>query len=264
MNKKNIFILGGSIFFLLILFIVLFMIFRTNKLSQLEKKMIEDKSNEVVSYIYDITNDNYSENEKYVLYALDYYLYDNGNNSVTSSEISELIKNIFDKKITEDEIVDLGITPEMIDRNVMYNYEMNTFVIDNSDVSKKEIADKSIISYRIDKMRKKGNKYYVDYTEFTIDNPYEILNYYNDLTEEYRSNNTVYNDQNEAIHVDADVTPFDASDIISYLNGEKNRKVLDDYLSDDLLEKKGNVTGKVKVTYLVRGDNIYIYNIKTE
>lgn len=265
MNKKKMLIIGGIILAVIaVVALVLFLVFRTHKVTKLEEMKIRENSNEVISYVYNITDNDFDDLEKYLLYAIDYYRYEKGNNSVSMNDITKIIKEVFNKEYSEDDILKLGITSEMVNRNIMYDYQMNSFNISNDKITKKEIADTELKFYKIDEIRKRGSKYFVTYTEYTIDNPYKILNYYNDLTEEERSNSIVYNDKGEVVVVEAPVDPYETSDIIDYLNGSKSRKVLYDYISDELLTKVGETTNKLKVTYVINGEKIIIDKIETE
>ncbi|MGN1337445.1 MAG: hypothetical protein ACI4WW_03120 [Candidatus Coprovivens sp.] len=264
MKNKKILIISGVILFILIAFFIVFLCVRTKKASKLEEMMIKDNSGDVISYIYNITNEEYDDVEKYILYAMDYYKYEKGFNSVNISDVTGIIKNVFNKDYSEEKILKVGMTPEMVNRNIMYDYEMKSFNINDGSISKKEIADTELKFYKIDSIRKRGNKYFVNYIEYMIESPYEILNYYNDLTEEYRSNSTVYNEDGEPVSVEAPVDAYDTTGILEYLNGEKSRKVLYDYINDELLDKIGNASNKIKVTYVVENDKLIIDKVETE
>ena len=264
MNKKKILIICGIILSILIIGLIVFLCVRPKKVSNLEEMKLRESSSEIVSYIYNVTNDEYEEVEKYILYSLDYYKYNKGVNSVEIDEVVNLIKDVFNIEYSEEDILAIGMTPEMVSRNITFDFQRKTFNIIDVAINKSVIAETPLTFYKVDKIRKKGDKYFVNYIEYTIENPYEILNYYNNLTEEFRKYSSVEGEDGEMINVDAPVDAYDTTGILEYLNGEKSRKVLYDYINDELLVKIGNVSDKVKVTYIVVNDKLIIDKVETE
>ena len=114
---------GISVIVALSLIFVIFTfayLFNSRNVSSIEEKEIKNSSSELMYYIDDITLSNSKEIDKYILFALDYTYNTSGKSSMTISELDEFFKEHFTKKISEDSIKNIGITPLLLERNVTY------------------------------------------------------------------------------------------------------------------------------------------------
>ena len=77
---------------LLLIFLVLTIIYfiGTGRISKIEEEKITRESAKYLSYIEDITESDSDEIDKYIIFALDYSLYNENNSSMTSEEISTI------------------------------------------------------------------------------------------------------------------------------------------------------------------------------
>lgn len=233
--------------------------------TKVEKMKLEDVSNQLMYYMYNVDNKDYKEVEKYILYALDHALYEENKNSLTVQEIKKYIDSIFVNKITEEDYSKAGISEEMIKRNIIYSVENDSYSINTIEMTNAEIASTPIYAYSINKISKSGfNKYKVVYTKYKISNPYTILNYYNDKNDENRNKKYLKTDNGENINVEYEPVIVDTTDINKYLTGEEKRGILNKYLTNDYLEKNAEKTGKTTVTYKVVNGSIMIDKIKVD
>ena len=99
-------------------------------------------------------------------------------------------------------------------------------------------------------MKKKKNKFIVTYDKYVVENPYEILNYYND------SAMNIPEDQKE------NYQPYDTSAIYNYLTCKGKITTLKDAITKDNIEKLGKIDKQLEVTYIIKDDNLVIDNIK--
>ena len=236
LNNKLIMIVEGLIIILLLICIF------NKKISKIEKIYIDNVSSNIMPYFYAIDLDSTSL-DKYIYYTLEYNYNEYNKISMKTEEIVDFIKNKFKIKIDSEDIIDIGITPIMAEKNIVYSSEIDEYSINSVKKSYKEIASIPITTYKIKKIKKLNNKKYkVIYEKYIIENPYELLNYYNDLN--------------------MDKNNYDTSDISSYLSGEKSVKVLNKYLNKDVLNNIGKKDKNIKVTYIIENDKFLISNIE--
>ena len=231
MKKKNIIIISSICILILILLIVLI---TKNKLTNLEKVKINEMNDEIINYIDEIYE--YDDEGKYINFAIE-YLYNEKDKLVYSDEdIVNTLNNIFSKKYTIDDIKKIGISKRMADKGISYNIDKFEY---NTNLTKKEISTKVLYKYSINKIKKINNKkFIVKYDRYIVNNPYDILNYY----EKNNINNNKY----------------DTSNINKYLNGEGKIKLIKDAINKDNGKKEGNI----EITYIIKDKQLLVDNIK--
>ena len=246
---------------LLILGLVL-VIIKSTRVTKVEKLKLEDVSKDIINYMYNIDNKEYQQVEKYLLFALDYSTNENDKNSLNLTEIRELIDSKFDNDFDENDYMNVGITPEMADRDIHFDYDTNTYTMNKKELTNSDIAEVPIYSYAIDKIRKtSANKYIVSYTKYKIDRANKISDFYEDKN---IPNTSVATDDGTLINVEIEEKKTDTTDINKYLHGEANRGVLNKYLTKECLESIGEKQGKLTVFYIVKDSKIIVDKIKTE
>ena len=246
-NKKLLFILI-PVFIVLLLIIILI----RGHMSNLEKELLKENSYNIMLYMDSYINNDSKDIDRYILYALDYSYNENNKEELKSSEIKEIIETIFDINISKEKINKIGITPLLLDRNVIHNPEEEVYKIDRSSITQRQIADIPIILYKDKSIKKSGSKYIVKYNKIKIDNPYEILNYYSDLNNPSdKSNNKKKN------------KTYDTSKIMNYLTAKGKIKDVKLAVNDEIIKKSGKVDKKlVTVIYKLKGTKFYISEIK--
>ena len=258
MLKKNIEnnfgIIGLSvIIFIFITFTAIYLI-GTKNISGIEKKELLRVSDNFIYYIEDIKDSKSKDIDKYIIYALDYTYNNDSKNSMTCDEIYDFLTENFTIKTSAEEIKNIGVTPLMLERNIVYDDSKQSYMmVGNSDARK--IAETPIVYYKIEKISKSNKKRFViKYKKYVIENPYDMLNYYIDKnTNSSNEENNDKKDYNDLV----DIVP-----IRNYLLG--NGKIIDfkKTIKDEDISKFAKSSGTLKVTYVVKDDKIYIDKIK--
>lgn len=252
--ENNIGIIGlGVIIFIFIAFTTIYLI-GTKNISGIEKKELLRVSNDLVYFIEDIKDSDSKDIDKYIIYALDYAYNKESKNSMTCDEIYNFLTDNFTIKISVDDIKNIGITPLMLDRNIVYDDSKQSYILGiNSDARK--IAETPITYYKVEKISKSNKKKFViKYKKYVIENPYDMLNYYINKN----TNSEGKEDENGNVQYDlVDILP-----IRNYLLG--NGKLLDfkKAINDEDIKNYGKSSGTLKITFTVKDDKIYIDKIK--
>ncbi len=247
LKKEIIYLLEGItlILIILVLFIMLIGLFNRNKMTDLETSLLSEQNKTTMIYM-DSIDVSKKELDSYILYVLEYSYNENDKNSLKCSEIKTLIKELFDKDVTEEELNAVGVTPLLLDNKVGHNIEEKTFIIDKSDLTQRSIANIPIVVYQQKKAKKRGFNYIVEYNKVTISNPYEILNYYNDLSTS-----------------EPDKEPYDTTKIMNYLTAKGKIKDIKRAVNDEIIEKVGKQDEKKTIiTYKLVGAKFIIVDIQ--
>ncbi len=252
MNKiKELFMknVGVSILIILVFIFLIFTlcyIFFANNISEIEENKIKNDTKEISNYLEDIV-DNKDSIDKYVLFALDYSNSVYHKNELTIEEICKIIEEHFTKKVKEEDIVNMGVTPLLVDRSIVPNIDKKTYKINSSKVDK-------IKYYKLEKISKiNKKKYVVTYREYIIDDVIEMLNYYIDR------NNKVEGRLDENGNYVYDLK--DIEPIRNYVLGSGNSLDIKRSIDDDV-EKYSKKGKKVKVTYVIEDENVLIDKVK--
>lgn len=232
--------------------IVILQFISSGKTTFLEKKYIENKSNSIMPYIANIEKSTDKDLDKYIIYAVEYNYNENNQKNVSLKTVVDTINNIFNKKVTEEKIIKVGITPSMIDAHIGYDSEKNEFVSYVDRKTYNDIAETKINIYIIDTIKKcNDSKFKVAYKKYIVNNPYDILNYYdsqnNLLKKDRRQNKTV-----------------DTTDMLDYLTGKGNLKTIQKYFKADEVKEFAKAKGKVVVTYTYENEILKINEISTK
>ena len=236
-EKKSIAIIAGAALLLcIILALVAFNVKSSHEMSELEKMKLNEISDELSA------NLEYVEGSKdigdYIIYALEYNYNVNDSKELSIKDMVKFFEDTFTKKITEEDIRKVGITPNMVDKNITADEE--TFKLNVLEPSYAEIAAREIAKYNVKEITKTGtNKYSVKYEKYIVTNPYEVLNYYND------------NGDTEA-----------ANEITKYLKGETKVTTIKKYITDKNQSKVGKKDKEVTVNYVVKDKKVLIDSIK--
>ena len=247
MKKKNLIIILGVVLLLVVLLVILFII-NSNKLTDLERIKIEDNSKDVMLFMEEVETS--KDIDRFIAYALEYSYNLNDKDILTAKEIKELIQSKFNVELKEDSINDVGVTPYLLDKHIAHDPEEKTYSINKKDLTQAAIAKIPVVKYEISKIKKKGKKYIVTYNKYVVENPYEVLNYYNDmtgkLTDEEKEN----------------YTPYDTSDIYNYLTCKGKITSVKEAIDKDNIEKVGKVDKEITVTYIIKDDKLLIDEVK--
>lgn len=227
-NKYLYFIIAG----LLIIIGIIYCIYTYTHISKLEYDLFMNQSKTYMDY-YDSLDVDSDLLDRYILYALTYSDNENDKSKLTSSEIKSTLEKVFEKKFSEQEINNVGITPLLMENNITQNYENNEYYIDKESLTQSKIANIKIVVYNLKCFKRKGNKYNAEYEKYLIENPYDVLNYYNDKK-------------------------VDTSKINSYLRGEGKVKDIKESLDEEYLKTKAKKLDNIKVEYVLKGTKFLI------
>ena len=226
---------------ILLVLIVLVFIFFKNSITNLEKIKLEEKSYEISDYFDELTN---NEKSNYFNFAIEYLYNTKAKEEFTIREILDVINSNFDVAYTEKDILDLGTTGDMVNRGVMYDGALNGYKYLN-DVTPTDIANKAITYFKIKKISKiNENKFKIIYDRYILENPYEVLNYYND-----------YNIQHEDDRIDTTV-------VIDYLKGNKKIGEFKKIVREETKTSFGKKNGTIEVTYIIKNNKLLVEKIK--
>lgn len=256
-DKENTGMVILGILILIFLVFTAIYIIGTKNISEIEEKTVRNKSEELITYIEDITLNDSKEIDKYIIYALSNSYNKESKNSLTCKEIYEFITENFTIEISEEKIRNMGISPSMLEKNISYNPTTDSYEILSTKLDGQTIAETPITYYKLEKISKKNKKkYVVTYSKYTIEDPYKMLNYYMD---ENMKNEGVEDEDGNITYDLVDTTP-----LVNYLTGSGKlgdaKNIIDDNKIDNYAthDKKG----KIKITYVAKGDKLLIDKIK--
>lgn len=233
----------GILVLIFLVFIAIYLL-GTKNVSDIEKKAIKEKSKNLVYNIEEITLSDSKDIDKYIIFALKYSYNVNSKKSLTLDELYKFLKNNFTLKVTKKDIQNLGISPLMAEQGIIYNEGEKKFTLNAPKKSVSEISTTPITYYKLDKISKKSKKRYViTYRQYTIEEPYKMLDYYID-----KNNKS------------GDIT--DVSVIRDYLLGNKNIIKVKDIIKDKDIGKYAKKGKKLKITYIYEQDTLKIEKIK--
>lgn len=242
----NYVVLGMLIIVFLAAALVYFLI--TRNVSDIEKNKIINETTNYVSYIDEVENSDSELNDKYILFALKYHFYQNNESTLTSTQITNFINEVFDLELTTKDIKGVGISPTMIESGITYSNENDSYTINIDNIDKRELETKKIIFYKRENISKSSkSKYTVKYTKYVIENTLDLLNYLLDYN--------VNKDEENVI---------DISNLKEYLQTGNYSKIMYFLNNNDFdLSKCAKKLDTVYITYTI-GDNdkLKIYEIK--
>ena len=244
MNKKVRIGLYGLAGFIVVLALVTF-ILNLKKITKLERVKIEEKSDEVSDYFNEIT-ENKDDNGRYINFAIE-YLYNTKDKEVYSvDEVKDVINSTFDLEYTDETIGEIGISQAMQGKGIVFDNSTGTFKYSNTRTIT-DIANDKIFYFKIDKIKKiNKSKFKVTYKKFVVEEPYEILNYYNNYNIEH------YDNKDEQ---------FDTSKIVNYLKGKEKVGAVKQIIREENAKNFGKEDGKINVTYVIKNKKLLIEKI---
>lgn len=243
--KKN---QGVSVLIVLAFIILVFTfayLFNARNISSIEENFIVDNSKNLVNYLEDITQNKKSKKiDRYILFALDYSYNVNAKNEMTVDELYDFFTSHFTMKVSKDEIKNIGITPLLAGKNITYNVTTDAYKLNSIKVDANAISKIPVIYYKLSGISKVSkSKYVATYITYTINNPYDVLNYYMNRNQK---------DDGEA----KDLIP-----IRNYLMGTGSINSFKNAIDSDVSKfaKKGK---KVKITYVNKDGKLLISKIR--
>lgn len=219
-------------------------LYSTKNISSIERKALMNKSDEVINYI-DYLDVDKLTNDNYILFTLKYSYYHDNKGIISSNDISEKINSRFNANVTAEQVKNNGISQLLVDENVTYSTTNDTYELNMVKVSASKIAETPVSYYKVKKVSKiNKKKYEIVYQKYIIDNPYNVLNY--------------YIDQNAQTDNFVDINPYR-----NYLVGSDSVYRFRESIIPEDIEKYGKADKKIKITYVVKDDNILIDKVGT-
>lgn len=250
-NKENINVVILGILVLIFLIITIVYLIGTKNISSIERKELVTKSTSLSKYIEVIADSESKEIDKYIVYALEYSYNVNSKNKLTTDEIYNFLKENFDIGITKEKIKDIGISPLMVEKNIVYDEEKDVYTMNIVKVNPQQLAETPVVYYKLDKISKSNRKKYVlTYTKYIIEDPYKMLNYYLEENSSSESNE------------DGKYELFDITILRGYLSGNGKLANIKDMVRDADIQHYAKKDGKLKVTYIVDDGTLKIAKIK--
>ena len=253
-NKKyrKIFLTSLLCIFTLILFVIV--ISNSHKLSSIENRELKKNSEIVMGYMEEIENVKKVDLSSYIVYAMEYNYSENDKTTLSLNDMVKLLENVFNKKFSKKSFEKLGVTPRMIDKNISFDSSTDKYRIEKGNYSYADIANTKIVKYQLQEIKKNGkNKFTGIYEKYVVSNPYDVLNYYDNL-----------NNITNSVDKDSKNKKYDTTDIFNYLTGKEKLKVMKNYINDKNAKKVAKDKGKVEVKYVIDGDKILVSEIKSE
>ena len=233
-TKKNIVLVVLVGVILISLGILLFSIISgSKKVTDVEKIKIKEVSNDTMAYMEYVEDTKSKEIDKYIIYALKY-----SDKELEVDELKKVIDEKFETKITSEQILNLGITPLMLEENIVYDIESGKYSIKETKKTNADIAAEEVIKYELIEIKKqKRNIYEVIYEKYVVKNPYEILNYRMEKNK-------------------------DTEEITKYLKGEEEKKNIKKYITKENIKEVGKKEKTIKVIYELKNDNLVVTKIE--
>lgn len=234
-SKKK--LIAYTLAIVLVLGIIIFFCVNNFVITKMEKSTIREYNEKIEEHL-DILLDD-KEDGKYIIFAIRYLNNISGNDHISGEEVIKVVNDTFELKYSKDTLSKIGITPGMHSKGIMYDEANNVYTYKNEQ-TRTDIAATPVKKYAIKKMSKKSKtKFVVTYKVYTVENPYEILNYFND----YNSN------AKEKV---------DTKPILDYLKGNGNISKVKALITEDNIKKFGKIDKDVKVTFVIKNEKLVL------
>lgn len=232
--SKNILL---NIVLLLTIILLIFILVYNFKLTKLERVKIDEFDKKTSSFMEEYVD---SEDEgKYIVFSIKYLNNKYNKNEFTIEEIIRTINSTFDLKYNKQKIYKIGITERMLEDGIVFEDSKGVFKY-NDQKTRSDIAKTKVIKYELKKVSKKSkNKFVLTYNKYVVDDPYKVLNYYNDK-----------NDNNKI------------SITSSYLKGERNITSIKSVINKDNIKEFGKIEKSRKVILKIVNKKLLIEKIK--
>ncbi len=246
MNKikgilNNKIVLASIISVVVIIIIVIGLWMNSKRLTNLEKIKIEETCNKISNYLDEVYMFD-DDTGKYINFAAEYLYNEENKEEFSLNEVLNIINDTFDIDYSEEDLAKVGISSRMLDKNIIYDNTSNSFKY-KQNKTQADIANTLIVKYELKKMKKiNKKKFEVTLDKYVVENPYEVLNYFNDY-------NMKQEDSSKR---------FNTDDIVKYLKGKENVKVIKDLINKDNIENFGKIDGSIKITFVIKDNKLKI------
>ncbi len=225
---------------LLVLIIIIF-ILNTLVFSRLERVKINEVNNKLANYLDEIVL--YPDDEgRYINFAIEYLYNTTEKKTYKFDEVLDVINNTFALDYTEKDLEKIGITLQMANKGIIIEGNNHEYVYNNKK-TRADIANTPIVKFNPKSTKRITiNKYKVTYDKYVVENPYEVLNYYEDLNLNSKKK-------------------YNTTDLVEYLKGNKKANVIKDSINEKNIEKFGKIDGHITITFVVKNNKVLIKKI---
>ena len=238
---NNKIVLASIISVVVIIIIVIGLWMNSKRLTNLEKIKIEETCNKISNYLDEVYMFD-DDARKYIDFAAEYLYNQENKEEFSLNDVLNIINDTFDIDYSEEDLAKVGISSRMLDKNIIYDNTSNSFKY-KQNKTQADIANTLIVKYELKKMKKiNKKKFEVTLDKYVVENPYEVLNYFNDY-------NMKQEDSSKR---------FNTDDIVKYLKGKENVKVIKDLINKDNIEKFGKIDGSIKITFVIKDNKLKI------
>ena len=227
--------------------------------SSVEKIKLTEISNSIIDCFEDIEDTESKELDKYIIYALDRNYLNNESDSLTTEDMAKFLNDIFSINIAAEDLENTGISPAMLDKNIVYDFNAKTFTMFKSKLRMSEIAETKIYKYELNEMYKEDGKYIVTFNKYIVSNPYQILNYYNDLNN--KASQPVVDEETGEVIEEASGEKVDTKEISDYLRGNATMETIKKYITSQNIDEVGENKGVVTIKFVEKDDKLLIDSI---
>lgn len=248
MKKKIIIILSSVIVLAIIICSLMLLIAKKQiKLTALEQSTLKNAGEVSMLYFDKIDSEN-NGIDQYIAFALEYSSNEDNKNELTINEIKDITSEFFNLSLNSEDLKENGISPLLLENNISYDYEKETYSIHKNKLSQQDIANTDIIIYVYENAKKQKDKYIVTYKKYIINNPCEVLNYY-EQTEE-NEDGTISNKK------------YDTTEILAYLKAKGNVNAIKKAVTKDMVSEVSEYSKDITVTYVMINDELLIDSVK--
>ena len=106
-DKKVKLITLGILILIFLVLAICFIVRNNHKITKLEEIKINEISDKYMSYMDDVEDTTSKDNDRYILYALDYSYYELDKDTLTTGELRKLINSIFNIDIKEQDLINI-------------------------------------------------------------------------------------------------------------------------------------------------------------
>ena len=232
---------------------------KKEEVSSVEKIKLKEISDSIIDCFEDIEDNDSDGLDKYIVYSLERNYKKNEKTSMTTDEMAKELNSIFSKEIKSEDLDNTGISPMMLEKNIVYDFNAKEFTIHTSTKKMSEIAETKIYKYDLNETYKENGKYVVTYNKLVVSNPYQILNYYNDMNN--KASQPEVDSETGEITKEASGEKVDTKEISDYLRGNASMDTIRKYITSDNIKEIGENKGTVKVTFVEQNDKLLIESI---
>lgn len=192
---------------------------KQRQITELEQAAVDSFSSDIMNYMEEIDITTKDEEEKlkqdvslsdisldrYIAFALQYSVDKNDKYELTTKEIKNLVKKIFDVELDTDKINKVGVSPLLLDKHIDHEPVGQIYSLRKEVKSKQEIANTPIAKYIQRNTELSGDDYVVTFDKYVAKNPYDVLphsNQSNIKTKAYLDGEGKINDFKKLINAD--------------------------------------------------------------